>query len=48
MLDGPHKQWSDETMAKAISSVEQQAISISKAADMYHIPRSTLHDHLKS
>ena len=34
MRDGPRKQWSDKSMAKAISSVEQQAISIRKAADM--------------
>ena len=44
--DGPCKQWTDETMARAITAVVQEAISISKAAEMYQIPRSTLHDHL--
>ena len=44
--DGPRKQWTDEAMDRAINAVEQQGITIRKAAEMYQIPRSTFHDHL--
>ena len=33
-------------MDRAINAIEQQGITIRKAAEMYQIPRSTLHDHL--
>jgi len=33
-------------MQKAISSVEHEGISLRRAAEMYGIPRSTLHDHV--
>ena len=46
MRDGPRKQWTDEDMAKAIAAVEREGVSMRRAAEVYQIPRSTLHDHL--
>ena len=42
----PHKKWSDEQMGKAITAVEHEGISLRQAAEMFEIPRSTLHDHV--
>ena len=43
---GPRRKWSDEAMQKAITAVEHEGISLRRAAEMYGIPRSTLHDHV--
>ena len=33
-------------MQKAITAIEQEGVSLRQAAEMYEIPRSTLHDHV--
>ena len=43
---GPGRKWSDENMQKAITAVEHEGVSLRRAAEMYGIPRSFLHDHV--
>ena len=43
---GPCRKWSDEAMQNAVTAVENEGISLRQAAEMYKIPRSTLHDHV--
>ena len=43
---GPRRNWTDDAMQKAVTAVEQEGISLRQAAEMYGIPRSTLHDHI--
>ena len=41
-----YKVWSNESMEKAIESVKQQEFSVRQAAEVYSIPKSTLHDRI--
>ena len=36
-ISGPHRKWSDETMQKPITAVEQ-GVSLCQAAEMFDIP----------
>ena len=38
--------WSDESMIKAMSAVEQGGLSVRRASELYGVPRSTLHDRI--
>ena len=41
-----YKVWNNESMEKAIESVKQQEFSVRQAAEVYSIPKSTLHDRI--
>lgn len=43
---GKYKSWSELSMQSAIKAVELGEISVRQAAEMYSVPRSTLHDRL--
>ena len=40
-----YRTWSDLSMREALDAISQQRMSVSKAAEMYGIPRTTLNDH---
>ena len=42
---GTYKSWTDIGLSKALAEIEK-GLSIRKVAEMYCIPKSTLHDHL--
>ena len=39
---GPYRQWAEENLCKAMTAVEKGG----RTAEMYSIPKSTLHDHV--
>ena len=41
-----YKPWCDSALQETVSAVQQQKLSIRRAAVQYNVPRSTLHDHL--
>ena len=41
-----YKVWSNESMEMAIDSVKRQELSVRRAAEVYSIPKSTLHDRI--
>lgn len=44
----PHvyKQWDDISMVKAVDAVETKTLSLRRAAEVYNVPRATLHDRI--
>ena len=42
---GTYKSWTDTGLSKALTAVDA-GLSIRKVAEMYGIPKSTLHDHM--
>ena len=40
----PYKQWDSESMEMAVAIVERGETSVRRAAEIYNVPRSTLHD----
>ena len=42
---GPYRQWAEENLSKAMTAVEK-GVSLRRTAEMYSIPKSTLHDHV--
>lgn len=42
---GPYRQWTDKNLSKTMTAVVKGVLLL-QAAEMYSIPKSTLHDHI--
>lgn len=47
-MAGKRGQWSMENLEKALQDVRENQLSVRAAAQKHEVPKSTLHDHLKS
>ena len=41
---GEYRRWNENSMEEAVSAIEK-GMTVRRAAEMYRVPRSTLHDH---
>lgn len=46
MAPGARKKWSEETMRKAVESVQKNEMGFLKASKLYQVPRSTLENYV--
>ena len=44
LRSGPRHLWSNDNMKRAVVTVEGEGISVCRAWELYHVPRSTLFD----
>uniref|UniRef100_A0A1X7SR74 HTH psq-type domain-containing protein n=1 Tax=Amphimedon queenslandica TaxID=400682 RepID=A0A1X7SR74_AMPQE len=41
-----YKSWTDSNLYKAYLAVQKDGVSVRRAAEMYNVPKSTLHDRI--